>query len=156
MSTKTILNILAVIIVIGLIFFGYRLIFKPAADPVASDSVGLVPAGFADEGSPTGTDEFLQILLSLQKLDLSSGVAFFTNSVFQSLRDFTTELQMKTPGKQNPFAPTLGPARPGVFDPNRTASGATPARQTTGPRPNTTSPSGATSPRSQLGGTGTN
>ncbi len=153
MNTKVILNILAALVVIALIFFGYRLIFKSAPDEVADGDVGLVAAGFAENPLRESADEFLQILLSLKKLDLVSGAAFFANPGFQSLRDFATELQMKEPGKENPFAPILGRARVGdVFDSNRASSTqAAPARSSI------TRPAGSSSSNSPgtTGGAGT-
>lgn len=125
MKGHTLLNVIAVLIIIAVLFFGYRLIFKPGVDEV-EDTVGLVPAGFADDATQESTDEFLDILLNLQQLELVSGSAFFSNPAFHTLIDFTTELQMKEPGKINPFEPVLRPARTAIFDPGRVATGTNP------------------------------
>src|SRR3989338_9899433 len=94
-QSHTLLNIIAVLIIIAVLFFGYRLIFKPGAEEVNDDEVALVPAGFAPDETQESTDEFLEILLNLQRLELVSGSAFFSNPAFHTLIDFTTVLQMK-------------------------------------------------------------
>lgn len=105
---KTIINLVTILAVIILLFFGYKLLFKPGVE--AGPEVGLEAAGFAD-ASREETDEFLQILLSLQRLDLSSGTSLFALPAFQALQDFSTELQMKVPGRADPFQPVLLPTR---------------------------------------------
>ena len=137
-QSHTFLNIIAVLIIIAALFFGYRLIFKPGAEAVDAE-VGLVPAGFAPDETQESTDEFLEILLNLQRLELVSGSAFFSNPAFHTLIDFTTELQMKVPGKVNPFEPVLRPARTAIFDPGRVATG-TSATNTGSATPRSQSP----------------
>ncbi|MEA1929887.1 MAG: hypothetical protein U9M92_03360 [Patescibacteria group bacterium] len=149
MGKRPLLNVLAVLIILVVIFFVYRLVFKPAPGELASDEIGLVAAGFSDgDGRQAATDEFLGILLSLQQLDLTVGKQFFSDPVFQSLVDFSTTLRDQQPGRDNPFSPTLLAPPSSVFDSERASSDGDDSASA-GPD----APAGASSQRSQLRGT---
>lgn len=76
----------------------YQLVFVSGDE---GEELGLdAVSGETGEGE---ADEFLDILLSLQQINLSAAV--LTNPIFASLVDFSTELQPQTPGRSNPFAP---------------------------------------------------
>lgn len=127
--TKFIIELVLVVAVLALVFFGYQFFIRGTSETPAVAS--LEPTGFAGGGPATGgagsgdpAGEFLQILLNLQRIDLSSQL--FSDPLFRGLTDFSTVLPTKTPGRQNPFAaigvggpPRLGEAgRPATTTPS--------------------------------------
>lgn len=99
MKRSTLFKLLLALAIIIVAFIVYKALF------VGGDGGGVEP-GLETVGldsTETGSDEFLNILLSLQQIELSSEV--FSNPIFTSLVDFSTELKDQTPGRENPFAP---------------------------------------------------
>ena len=95
---------LAVIVVVGA-FLIYRFVWSKPAD---DNLVGLEPAGLITN-QVGGDDDFLQLLSSLQTIDLSDAARVMP--LLAALTDFSTELEPQTPGRDNPFAP-IGADRP--------------------------------------------
>lgn len=107
MKRSTLFKLLLALAIIIVAFIVYKALF------VGGDSDGGVSPGLEAVGldsTETGSDEFLNILLSLQQIELSSEV--FSNPIFTSLVDFSTELKDQTPGRENPFAPIGVGGRP--------------------------------------------
>jgi hypothetical protein len=104
MNPKKIIYTLFVIVVIAAaIFYGYQF-FGSRGDGAEEGRARLETLGLAPENTQEAvSEEFLQLLLSLQKIDLSGDL--FLNPIFAGLVDFSTELQPQTPGRVNPFAP---------------------------------------------------
>lgn len=99
MKRSTLFKLLLALAIIIVAFIVYKALF------VGGDG-GAVEPGLETVGldsNEAGSDEFLNILLSLQQIELSSEV--FSNPIFTSLVDFSTELKDQTPGRENPFAP---------------------------------------------------
>ncbi len=106
MKRPNLFKLLLILAVIVVGFIVYRAVFvtdEPGLGEPGLDVVGL-------ESEDENSDEFLNILLSLQQIELSDEV--FSDPVFISLVDFSTELQDQTPGRQNPFAPIGVGGRP--------------------------------------------
>lgn len=121
-SKKLIVNTIIGIIIVVVLFFGYRFIRQP--DEPADAPIGLAPVGFLEgQANIAPDDEFLTLLLSLQSISLASDVY----PTLRSFVDFSTELQPQTPGRDNPFAP--------IGRGGRTATSSTAAVGTTSPDP---------------------
>lgn len=99
---KTIFNIVISIVIIIAAVFAYRLFFPKASDQTATTPETLLTV--ITPNSPLGpSDEFLRVLLSLEKIEFKTGVFAKINE--NQLRDFSTQLTPKDPGRPNPFAP---------------------------------------------------
>ena len=123
---KFITNVIIAALGLSLLFLIYRFFIKTANEP--SSSPNLVAVGTAQNRVDETTDEFLNILLSLQKIELRGEI--FATPFFKSLQDFSTPLPEETPGRANPFAP-LGIG--GAPAPNGAPAGtSTPATTTSG------------------------
>lgn len=113
---KTIFNIVISIVVIVAAVFAYRLFFpKAPEEAVVSPDALLTVVSPDSELEPS--DEFLRILLSLEKIEFKTEVFAKLNQ--NNLRDFSTELPLKDPGRPNPFAPI----NPGEDRPVATSTG---------------------------------
>jgi len=101
-SKKTIFNIIISIVVIVAAVFAYRLFFPKAPDQSATSPDALLTVVTPGLGSEP-SDEFLRILLSLEKIEFKTEV--FAKISKNQLRDFSMELILKDSGRPNPFAP---------------------------------------------------
>lgn len=110
MGGKKFGNIFILILVLSAVFLVYRFFLKPSNDEEVG-LVGLAPAGIEDDVVAQATDEFMRLLLSLQAIDLKNMPAVL--AVLSGLEDYSTELELKDPGRENPFAPIgVGNSRP--------------------------------------------
>jgi len=103
-QSKILINILILLLVCGLIIFGYFFFFGP------EDEVGIstTSTSVANPNVSTETSEFLVLLRSLQSVKLSGEI--FNNPVFATeLVNYTTPIPSRPQGRSNPFAP-LGTA----------------------------------------------
>ncbi len=103
-QSKILINILILLLVCGLIIFGYFFFFGP------EDEVGIstTSTNTANPNVSTETSEFLVLLKSLQSVKLSGEI--FNNPMFATgLVNYTTPIPDRPQGRSNPFAP-LGTA----------------------------------------------
>ncbi len=101
-SNKTFSYLAIGVVVIAVIFLAYRFWLRPTGS-ANSDLVGLQPAGFDSSLAGGNDDQFLNLLLSLQAIDLSGTTRVMP--LLSKLTDFSTELRPQAPGRSNPFAP---------------------------------------------------
>jgi len=99
---KTIFNIIISIVIIVVAVFAYRLFFPKTPDQTATTPETLLTV-ITPDFALGPSDEFLRILLSLEKIEFKTGVFAKINE--NQLRDFSTQLTPKDPGRPNPFAP---------------------------------------------------
>ena len=90
--------ILTIIILAGL-FVLYQMFFR---DNFASNGLLATEAGSAAIASGAG-QELLALLEQLRAIELDRSV--FTDSVFENLQDFRSELLPEPVGRPDPFAP---------------------------------------------------
>ena len=103
-QSKILINILILLLVCGLIVFGYFFFFG------SGDEVGIstTSTSATNPNISTETSEFLVLLRSLQSVKLSGEI--FNNQVFATeLVNYTTPIPSRPQGRSNPFAP-LGTA----------------------------------------------
>jgi hypothetical protein len=109
MGGKKYSNVLIIILALSAIFLVYRFFLKPGREEASL--VGLAPANLDNDATTAATDEFLRLLLSLQSINLKNMPAVI--AVLSGLEDFSTELESRDPGRENPFAPIgVGNSRP--------------------------------------------
>lgn len=106
-NSKTIINIVIVILLLGAIVIGYFYFFGGKAETgtqsglqqlTTNGSTGLVSVGQSQ------ASEFVVLLDNLRSVDLKSSI--FSNPAFSGdLQDFTTPLPDRQKGRSNPFAP---------------------------------------------------
>lgn len=106
-NSKTVINILIAILLLGAIVIGYFYFFGGKADTdnqsglqqiTANGSTGLAAVGQSQ------ASEFVVLLDNLRSVDLKSPI--FSNPAFSGdLQDFTTPLPDRQKGRSNPFAP---------------------------------------------------
>jgi hypothetical protein len=100
--------IIFVVLLIG-IFFSYRYFF---GSPSGSEVVTVAsPSGelMGSTGAGVG-DDILPVLLAIKSIRLDN--SFFTDPAFNSLQNFGVQLTPEEAGRDNPFAPLIGPAQP--------------------------------------------
>jgi len=102
---KTIFNIVISIVVIVAAVFAYRLFFPKAPDQTATSPSALLTV-ITPNSTLEPSDEFLRLLVSLEKIEFKTEV--FAKITQNQLRDFSTPLVSKEPGRPNPFAPIGG------------------------------------------------
>lgn len=101
MPLKTIINLVLGVLLISLVFFGYRAFTSGSGDTATAR---LAPEGFATSGgNSTVRNQFVDTLRAIKEIHFQTSV--FANPVFQSLRDWHVELISKPVGRLNPFAP---------------------------------------------------
>ena len=108
---KTLINISISVVVIVIAFFAYRFFFPGQTPDNSTGGLIATTALTPGAGGAGGSDEFLQILLSLKSLDFKTEV--FDSIRKSELKDFTTVLSPQIPGRPNPFAPIGSDARTG-------------------------------------------
>lgn len=95
----------AVLILVG-IYWAYRMINKPSEAPmagvVAVSNTGGVISSQTDQAS-----QFVSILNDIDDIDLKNHL-ILTNKIFTSLKDFGRDIEERTMGRENPFAPLGG------------------------------------------------
>lgn len=96
MSEK-IKNIVIVVVLLVVVFIGYSFFFKK------DDGGVLVSKGVVGGAGGGAAGEFLVLLQRLHDLTLDTSI--FSDPIFNSLRDESTELIPQTRGRKNPFAP---------------------------------------------------
>lgn len=104
-GSKFIFNLLIAIVVVLLLFFGYRALRKDETTPEpAGAAPGLDAAGFSSGAAGKDpADEFLTVLTDLQELNLRADV--FANPVFKDLQESNVVFSEQAPGRSNPFSP---------------------------------------------------
>ncbi len=100
-NRQIIIKIIIAAAVLAALGLGYQKFFGQPANPVAQP--GLVATGYLAGNQQEVTDEFLNILNSLEGLQLKGDL--FGTDFFRSLNDAVTILPQQTPGRPNPFAP---------------------------------------------------
>lgn len=99
---KKIVYLLIGVLIIAAAFFAYRFFFLGVKEKETAP--GLISSGYLTGVGPDDrTVEYLNILLSLQQIDLRGDI--FSNPSFVGLKDFSVELMPQAPGRPNPFAP---------------------------------------------------
>lgn len=107
-NSKTVINIVIVILLLGAILIGYFYFFggnkaetntqSGLQQITANGSTGLASVGQSQ------ASEFVVLLDNLRSVDLKSSI--FSNPAFSGdLQDFTTPLPDRQKGRSNPFAP---------------------------------------------------
>jgi hypothetical protein len=107
-NSKFIVQTVVVIVILGLAFWAYQFFLN--RNKAAATEPGLTRVT-ADSVIPPAADEFLNLLLSLQKIDFQSS-SLFTNPKFTNLEDFSTPLPDLDSGRLNPFLPPSTTERP--------------------------------------------
>lgn len=95
-SIKNKKNILFGVAILGVCFFAYQ--YWAGAEVSESQLVSVGSIDSVDVGGET-----LKLLSELRTLVLDEDI--FVDKVFQSLEDFSMELQSQPIGRNNPFAP---------------------------------------------------
>ncbi|MBI4118175.1 MAG: hypothetical protein HY455_01370 [Parcubacteria group bacterium] len=95
--SKTVINIVLIVLVATGLFFGYNFFFGGESEGALLTTVGQA----STEQNAAG--ELLAILKTLEQLTLDA--SFLETSVFKALRDFSVALPESVPGRRNPFAP---------------------------------------------------
>lgn len=107
-NTKFIIQAVVVIVIIGLAFWAYQFFLNRSKTAATEPGLTRVTAG---DVIPPAADEFLNLLLSLQKIDFAAST-LFTNAKFTNLQDFSTALPDLDSGRLNPFLPPSATERP--------------------------------------------
>ncbi|MES2213555.1 MAG: hypothetical protein V4473_01800 [Patescibacteria group bacterium] len=94
--TKNKKVIIGIIILIGLIYFGYATVFSTSSSDIAE---GDTPAVLQDSGPAK------EILNAVDKFkNVSIDPEIFTSDLFKNLKDFTSIVTPEQRGRSNPFA----------------------------------------------------
>lgn len=101
--SKTFGNILIFLVIIAIIFFGYKYFIAGSPEEEIRDlGASTSPAG--EEVAGSDTEAFVAIMESLESVDLKA-VKFLEDPLFSnSLKDFSSELPKIDTGRENPFA----------------------------------------------------
>lgn len=94
---SSIKNIVGFVVVLAVLFFGYKYFFVKEAQPA------LTVQGNAPDGQ-TGK-EFLVALINLQNINLDAASALLSDTSFSRLRDMSVSLPDEEAGRPNPFRP---------------------------------------------------
>jgi len=92
-------NIFLIVVLAIVVFVGYRYFFS---EPSSTGST-LVSQGEGNQAAVLAERELLATLLSLKKIKLDESL--FDDPAFQTLEDFSQELQPQVVGRGDPFAP---------------------------------------------------
>lgn len=105
---RIIINMLVIVLVVGALFFGYRLLTGGEAvdeGPLVEEvPASEVAAGQALSGrTQVSREDFLSLLTTVNGIDFSKSV--FHDDVFKELYNFQEPLPEREAGRLNPFAP---------------------------------------------------
>jgi hypothetical protein len=96
--SPTLKKIFILVLVAGLMFVVYTLTSKPKPlDPLITSSADMGSSSFL-----TGV-KISQALLLIEQITLPKDI--FTNPIYQSLQDRSTQIEQEQRGRVNPFAP---------------------------------------------------
>ena len=102
MSSRFIIKLLVILLVLVAAFFLYRYLF--VSSPAVDNSPGLEAVGDGEAGQAAVIDdEFIRLLERLQGVTLDATV--FASPAWQSLVNFRVPLVPEEKGRPNPFAP---------------------------------------------------
>lgn len=111
---KTLINIIAILIFLGLAYFGY-VHFMGSSNDAASTGV-VVTSGTAavnntnaniDQDVTVASQQFLSLLHSLERIDFTKGTILQSRVFDTALQDFSKRLDDRAVGRDNPFSATI-------------------------------------------------